>query len=409
MLDQASQSGTVAASEIQPILESATFRKAVALRRLLAYLWENRHHGVAEYAIAVDALQRRADFDPRADATVRVHIARLRQKLKEYYESEGAGTTLVLTIPPGSYHLEIQERPATPETLPLAPAPNRWRGVAIAAILTALAAVGIAVSSHRTPAPPPLAPLPAVWNSFWGNGKPVKLVIPTPVFYSWPGSTLRARDVQVNDSQGYADSAPLRRLTELFGRPRVSPSYAVASDALGAVRLVQFLSSTGRSLEVAGAGDLSLELFGNHNLIIMGFPNASPHMRELQARTHFVTVDGRTVTNRKPAPGEPQTWSERWISEDRLAMPGLIAILPGQGPGTQLMLFSATRTAPLASFLISPAGAKAMDQVWVRNGSPAYFEVVVMTETSGNSLVKGTPVAFRAVSPNLWKQSVTVQ
>lgn len=409
MLDQASQSGTAAASGIQPILESSTFRKAVALRRLLVYLWENRHQGVTEYAIAVDALQRRPDFDPRVDATVRVHIARLRQKLKEYHESEGAVAGLVLTVPPGSYHLEIQERPSVPEAQPLAHAPNRWRGVAIAAILTAVAAVGMAVSSRRTPAPPPLAPLPAVWSSFWSNGKPVKLVIPTPVFYSWPGSPLRARDVQVNDSQGYTDSAPLRRLAGLFGPPRVSQSYAVASDALGAVRLVQFLSSTGRSLEVAGAGDLSLELFGNHNLIIMGFPNASPHMRELQARTHFATVDGRTVTNRRSAPGEPQAWSERRLSEDRIAMPGLIAILPGQGPGTQLMLFSATRTAPLASFLISPAGARALDQVWARNGSPAYFEVVVMTETSASSLVKGTPVAFRAVSPSLWKQGVTVR
>ncbi len=413
MLDQASQSGTVAVSEIQPILDSATFRKAVSLRRLLVYLWENRHQAVTEYAIAVDALQRRPDFDPRVDATVRVHMARLRQKLKEYYESEGVGAILVLTVPQGTYHLDIQDRPPALEAPPAAPptvnTASRWRAVAIAAILTALAASGMAIFFRLSSAPPQRVSLPGFWKSYWSNGKPVKLVIPTPVFYTWPGSNLRARDVKVNDFQEYTSSTPLKRLTELFGPPQMSQSYAVASDALGGVRLVQFLSSTGRSLEVAGTGDLSLELFGNHNLIIMGFPNASPHMRELQARTHFVTVDGRTVTNRKPAPGEPQAWSVHRISEDRIVMPGLIAILPGQGPGTQLMLFSATRTAPLASFLISPAGAKTLDQVWASNGSPAYFEVIVLAETSANSLVKGTPVAFRAVSPGLWKQGVTVR
>ncbi len=413
MLDQASQSGTAAASEIQPILESATFRKAVALRRLLVYLWENRHQDVTEYAIAVDALQRRPDFDPRVDATVRVHIARLRQKLKEYHESEGAVAGLVLTVPPGSYHIEVQERPAVPPELPIARPPGdgvlRWKMASAAASAVAVVAILVAVYSQRGQVPPQPVQLPEFWRGFWSNGRPVKLIIPTPAFCSWPGRRLRARDVRVDDFQGYERSAPLKRLAELFGPPQLSQSYTVTSDALGAVRLVQYLASAGRNLEVTGTGDLSLELFGNHNLIIMGFPNASPHTREFLARSHFATVDGSNIVNRTPAPGEPQAWTSRRIAENRELMPGIIAILPGQGPGTQVMLFSASHTAPLASFLISPAGAKTLGQVWAKNGSPPYFEAIVLAERESNSLVKGRLDAFHFVSVSASKQSVTVR
>jgi len=407
-VDQAANSSSAPASEIQPILESSAFRKAVALRRLLVYLWENRHQAITEYAIAVDALQRRPDFDPRTDATVRVHVARLRQKLKEYHESEGAGASTVLTIPPGSYQLEIQQRPSL-HVIPMPPrdAARRWRWIAIGSTLAAVAAIGVAVSALRPSPPPQRVALPGVWRSFWNNGKPVKLVIPTPVFFIV--GRLRVRDVSVDEFEGYTASPSMRRLVDLFGRPGLSQSYTVTSDAVGAVRLVQHLAAAGKNLEVAGTGDLSLELFGDHNLIIMGAPPTSPHMRDIMKRSQFATRDGTTIENLHPRPGESPEWRSGRISDRRGFRPGLIALLPGQGPGTQLMLFTGHHTASLASFLISPAGSRALDQTWAQNGSPPYFEAVILAEVDNHALVKGRPVAFRPVSANVWKSDVTVR
>lgn len=74
---------------LEQVAKSALFRKAPASRELLLYLWQHRAEPLSEYAIGVDVLGRKPDFDPKTDATVRVQVSRLRQRLKEYYAGEG--------------------------------------------------------------------------------------------------------------------------------------------------------------------------------------------------------------------------------------------------------------------------------------------------------------------------------
>ena len=50
---------------IRDVAASATFAKAPALRKLLLFLWEQRNTELSEYSIAVDALGKREDFDPK--------------------------------------------------------------------------------------------------------------------------------------------------------------------------------------------------------------------------------------------------------------------------------------------------------------------------------------------------------
>lgn len=71
-------------SELEDVLASLAFKKAPTLCRLLCYLWEQRDGEVSEYAIATEALGRKVDFEPHADATVRVLVSRLRQRLKDF-------------------------------------------------------------------------------------------------------------------------------------------------------------------------------------------------------------------------------------------------------------------------------------------------------------------------------------
>jgi hypothetical protein len=77
------------------------------LQQLLQYLAEKTFsHGaepIKEYTIGVEALGRSPDFDPKTDPIVRVQIHRLRQKLKEYYDSDGLRDYIVIEIPKGQY------------------------------------------------------------------------------------------------------------------------------------------------------------------------------------------------------------------------------------------------------------------------------------------------------------------
>jgi hypothetical protein len=93
--------------QVDAIVRSAMFRNAPALQRLLQYVTlktiEGKHVDLKEYTIGVEAFDRGQDYDPKIDTVVRVEMHRLRQKLKDYYESEGAEDPIVIEIPRGHY------------------------------------------------------------------------------------------------------------------------------------------------------------------------------------------------------------------------------------------------------------------------------------------------------------------
>src|SRR5450432_1102019 len=96
---------------IRQVADSEAFRAAPTMRALLLYLWEHQGEPVSEYAIATEALGRSPDFDPKLDSTVRVQIARLRTRLKEFYEAGGDAFPLRLSLPLGRHELHWDYRP----------------------------------------------------------------------------------------------------------------------------------------------------------------------------------------------------------------------------------------------------------------------------------------------------------
>ena len=94
-------------AEVDSVLASAAFGRSPRLARLLKYLCDKYFSGAAdqikEYNIAVDVLDRPVSFDPSEDAIARVEVHRLRKKLREYYEAEGADHGIRIVIPAGRY------------------------------------------------------------------------------------------------------------------------------------------------------------------------------------------------------------------------------------------------------------------------------------------------------------------
>src|SRR5215467_2527482 len=90
-------------AELERILHSDAFRNSEVLRRLLRFLGEKSISGegdqLKEYAIGIDALGKPPSYDPRQDAVVRIQVGRLRQKLAEYYRTEGKDDSLVVDVP----------------------------------------------------------------------------------------------------------------------------------------------------------------------------------------------------------------------------------------------------------------------------------------------------------------------
>ncbi|MGH9450943.1 MAG: hypothetical protein ACRD11_10430 [Terriglobia bacterium] len=92
---------------VEKIERSKFFRNAPALQRLLNFVTAAAVSGTSdplkEYAIASEVFGRGSDYDPKIDTVVRVEMHRLREKLREYYEADGANDALRIEIPKGHY------------------------------------------------------------------------------------------------------------------------------------------------------------------------------------------------------------------------------------------------------------------------------------------------------------------
>jgi eukaryotic-like serine/threonine-protein kinase len=92
---------------LEEILASASFASSERLRRLLRYLVEKtlskEATGLKEYAIGLDVFDRGIDYNPQVDSTVRVHVGKLRDKLREYYLTDGRDSEIRIDLQKGSY------------------------------------------------------------------------------------------------------------------------------------------------------------------------------------------------------------------------------------------------------------------------------------------------------------------
>ena len=149
--------------QLARISSSAVFARAGRMYPLLEYLIDAELAGdgdaLNQYRIAIDVFARDERFDPTTDSIVRVEIGRLRNKLREYYSSDGSEDPIRFEVPKGRYRPKITIA-AKPERLPAvddrpgsdpapvqAPASSHRRRVAYAIVgcaMIVVVAVGMA-------------------------------------------------------------------------------------------------------------------------------------------------------------------------------------------------------------------------------------------------------------------------
>ena len=94
-------------AEVERIAASSYFAGSERLGRFLRYIVEEALAGrggkIKEYAVGLEVYGRKPDFDPKADAIVRVEAGRLRAKLEQYYAHGGRENPVRIDVPKGSY------------------------------------------------------------------------------------------------------------------------------------------------------------------------------------------------------------------------------------------------------------------------------------------------------------------
>lgn len=141
--------------EVRKVIDSSGFVGAKQLQSFLIYVSEAVFRGrdtIEQSEIARDVLGRGDDFNPIDDPSVRKIASLLRKRLQRYYETDGASSGVIISLPLRSYlpqfDLRSPPEPAAPqaetthlpaESLPVR-LPQRHRlGVALAALLAGTA------------------------------------------------------------------------------------------------------------------------------------------------------------------------------------------------------------------------------------------------------------------------------
>ena len=129
--------------ELSRVLESPLFVQSDRLGRFLRFTVETTLAGEAEvlkeYLIGTEVYDRKPPYHPSVDSIVRSEARRLRNKLKEYYESVGKDSPVFIHYRPGSYvpvfrHRHGQDKdPAATNITPLEPG-GEGRAISVAVL-----------------------------------------------------------------------------------------------------------------------------------------------------------------------------------------------------------------------------------------------------------------------------------
>jgi adenylate cyclase len=132
------------------ILASPCFVQSERQQRFLKFIVSETLAGRTDrlkgYTIALEVFDRDVSFDPAVDAIVRVEAARLRAKLREYYDREGRTDPVRFELPKGAYAIRMEWQ--APETTPPLQAPR--------------AAHAIKVEDAMSARPPPIEDRPSL-------------------------------------------------------------------------------------------------------------------------------------------------------------------------------------------------------------------------------------------------------
>jgi hypothetical protein len=394
-------------AQVERIFQSKAFRSSDVLRHLLSYLVEASLAGTAddlkEYTVAVDALGKPSSYDPRQESAVRMQVARLRQKLAEYYRTEGVDDPIVVDLPKGGFRVVFEPRKAAFEQVPLPDTvmeeiPARgWRPREIVLVIClVIAVVGLVfLAKRKAPAVEPAVPwtpeIQQLWEPILSSNRPLVVCIATPLSVLIPGYGF-VREFAVNDWEDVPKSKGIAALKEALHAQTVQPTfgYTGVGTATAALLLGQFLGARQKSLVVTRANLLSLPELMEENVVFLGPLTGDREIRALRVDQEIL-LEPDGIRNLHPRPGEPAFVPEatgtggpggRKGGEDSLDTYSLISRVPGLRGKGEILSLSGNQISSVmagAQALTDPSVAKMLvSKMRKPDGSiPRYFQVVL--------------------------------
>jgi hypothetical protein len=393
---------------LRRVIESRTFSRSEQLRKLLAFLCEaeirNQGHRLTEYIIGIDALGRSPDFSPVEDTVVRNRAHALRQKLDEYYTSEGQRDEFRIQVPKGSYKPRFTRAETSPAQLPALARTARTRFIVVAsAAALALFIAGWFTGRARSPSPV-AGPMEAIWGPILHRDAEVLICVGTPAHLlvrEYPAEALRqfTPPLVAMPEQflpWYRQRHPSHSGYDLF--LMATHNSPLWGDAVGAGRVMELLGRAGARAELMPERILSLPAIRNKNLVLFGRPEYSPAVERVLEKApltiHYDTELREEVVSRRPleAPAGVTYVSPARRRGEAVSAYGLVTVLPSEGTngGHRTVVFSGTNSAGTqAAVEYFTSSHHLRDLLAKLKQVPSAYQVVV--ETSADSTIAITP------------------
>lgn len=417
------------ALQLERILKSDTFRTSTVLRRLLQFLVEKAVAGEAdqlkEYSIGVDAFGKPASYDPRSDAIVRLQAGRLRQKLGEYYRTEGKDDPLVFELPKGRFKLHWESRAdpieqhhdrVTNGAAPVNEAPRRSMltlVLAVSLVVTAVWGVYSGVALWRARAVSSKASwtpdLEQLWRPFLSSNRPVVIALADPLFIELQGTDIFFRKISIRRPEDAAGSAELSALRKFLGNPGVEPAYSYmpTGEVMSSFLVAKLLASRKQDIRLTRSSQLPLQEMGDNNVILIGPEMViDPKLPGIQIQPEFAQTP-QGIRNLHPRAGEPGFFADERTGSapnDGEAY-ALVSHAPGPLANTIIQTFTSSRTwgrqGAVQAFTDIALARTLVKRLRNASGEiPRYYQVVVKVKFTDGIPTSVSYVLHRDLTPS---------
>lgn len=379
----------VSHTQIQRIVQSKAFRTSEIHRNLLIYLAEKSLGGTAdglkEYTVGLDVFAKPASYDPRQESVVRMHVARLRQKLAEYYRTQGAGDPVIVDLPKGGFKMTFEQRPPSIER-EHTPRPTH-RSLVLLSVSLAMAIVlasflgfrlwrierapieraGSEAAAQWTPE------LQQLWGPLLSSNRPLMVCL----------ATLR-------------DSPRAPEVGSFY-------SFTGVGTASGAFLLGQFLASRKQNVLLTRSDMLSVPEVTMDNVIFLG-PSTANHQIQALSAGQPIVLEAEGIRNLYPRPGEPAFISDHASKgvPDTEESHALISHMPGIYGHGELLYFSGNQISSVMAAvqaLTDPTLARTLvSKLKTPAGFPSYYQVVLKVKSMDNMPIEISYMFHRDLS-----------
>lgn len=372
---------------VERVAASGGFANAHRLSAFLRYVCRQslagQGAGLSERHVGEAVFGRKHNYDPRDDNIVRSHASRLRNRLEDYFENEGASESLRVYIPRGSY-VPVFEETGTARQISAAGLLGaesavadedaddlsererpRLRFVHVAALCLAFNAAAVAVwfgvAYFRNR--PSLAETPShkLWSALFRHGQETiivpadsnlvvaRLIVGHPVSLADYAAGTYRDQVECDNP---CDESLVRTVEAL--------RYTSMSDLEFAVKVSRLPEAIPDRTEIGFARDLELKDFKESNLILAGSQEADPWVGAVSGQMNFVVHDHSEegplrIENKKPRAGEKTEYL--FDDHDRqhrgLATISFLPNLSGSGNLLVVQGFTSAGTQAAAEFVTS--------------------------------------------------------